>query len=390
MVVEDDSTVRGYLATILTDDGFSVTTRSSGKAAKALLKKDAFDLVLTDLIMPEFSGLDLLKFIRKNKINSEVIILTAFSDMDSVLGALRSGADDFLIKPCDRLVLHKAITRAFKKINLEREKEKSDQKYHKLFESTNDMVFILDSKGIVTEMNSRGFEIFGRTRGQIIGKSYKRLINKDDYPEAVQAFEKTIDGQTVQFVARIRPKDDSLWYFEFTYSPLYSEGQIQGVYCIAHDITQLKQLQNQLEEYSRNLEKIVEERTADLKASEERLRAITAAAKEGVITTDSTGKITFANRTAGSILGCDPENLISKPVEAVIPPEIQESKKSPLRLFLKQGKEIPKDMPVRVNARKNSGEDFPAEISISSFRLNNEVFATILLRDLTSAAEAPA
>ena len=197
LVVEDDAMVRGYLATVLTDEGYGVTVRSSGKAAKELLKKEAFDLVLTDLIMPEVTGLDLLKFIRKNRLNSQVIILTAFSDMDSVLGALREGADDFLIKPIDRLVLHKAITRSFDKIQLERAKKNADEKYHRLFESTTDMVFILDSKGIVSEMNTRGLEIFGRTRGQIVGKHYKRLIQKEDFDEAAVAFSRAEEGKLI-------------------------------------------------------------------------------------------------------------------------------------------------------------------------------------------------
>ena len=387
LVVEDDPTVRGYLVTVLTDDGYGVTTRSSAKAAKALLKKDSFDLVISDLIMPEVSGLDLLKFIRKNKINSEVIILTAFGDMDSVLEALRAGADDFLLKPCDRLVLHKAITRAFKKINLEREKKKSDERYYTLFESTTDMVFMLDAKGIVTEMNSRGLEIFGRTRGQIIGKPYKRLIHKEDYMSAVKAFEETVSGEIKQFVARIRPKDDSLWYFEFNYSPLFSDGKVQGAYCIAHDITQLKQLQNQLEEYSHNLEQVVEERTRELKASEERFRRLTATAKDAVITVNSEGRITFANSAAGRILSCDPDALIDWPIEEIIPSQGHDSSENPVGPYLKKAKGSDEGVTVEVSAKRKSGDEFPAEVSISSFEIQDEIYATVLLRDITSRAE---
>ena len=388
LVVEDDAMVRGYLATVLTDEGYSVTVRSSGKAAKELLKKEAFDLVLTDLIMPEFTGLDLLKFIRKNRLNSEVIILTAFSDMDSVLGALREGADDFLIKPIDRLVLHKAITRSFDKIELERAKKNVDEKYHRLFESTTDMVFILDSKGIVSEMNSRGLEIFGRTRGQIVGKHYKRLIQKEDFDEAAQAFTRAEEGKISKFTARIRPKDNSLWYFEFNCSPFYEEGKIQGVYCIAHDITELKKLQNRLEEYTHNLEKLVEERNSELKISEERLRALTSTAQDGVIIASSSGVITYANPAAGRIFGCPSASLENQPLENFFVLESKESQKNPLKPFLKQGGDtLPAGKTVEASAKRKTGEIFPVEISISSFAVKEESYVTIIIRDITERAE---
>lgn len=99
LVAEDDSEVRWSLTKFLKKEGFSVFEAKDGLEASALLVKDKFDLVITDLNMPNFSGEDLLKFTTKENIDTKFIIITAYGDCQSFWKAIKMGAYEYLNKP---------------------------------------------------------------------------------------------------------------------------------------------------------------------------------------------------------------------------------------------------------------------------------------------------
>ena len=81
--------------------GYEVTTAASGEEAVTNLQADHFDLVVTDLAMPGIDGLAVLLEAKKHSPEIGTIILTGYGDMISAIEALRLGADDYLLKPCD-------------------------------------------------------------------------------------------------------------------------------------------------------------------------------------------------------------------------------------------------------------------------------------------------
>ncbi len=90
------------LATIWKSNAFYVKPAESGEDALAELRSvQSYDLVITDLVMPGISGLDVLKKFKKAHSETGVFILTGHGNMSRAIEALRSGADDFLLKPCD-------------------------------------------------------------------------------------------------------------------------------------------------------------------------------------------------------------------------------------------------------------------------------------------------
>jgi DNA-binding NtrC family response regulator len=117
LVVDDERNQREILETILSGEGYDVTTASSGEAAMKFVESRRFDLVLTDLKMAGMSGLDLLKELTNYDKSIIVILLTAHGSVDSAVDALRLGAFDYLQKPYDREKLIDTVSRALNKLS---------------------------------------------------------------------------------------------------------------------------------------------------------------------------------------------------------------------------------------------------------------------------------
>jgi len=116
LVVDDEKNQREILETILSGEGYDVTTASSGEAAMKFVESRRFDLVLSDLKMTGMSGLDLLKELTNYDKSIIVILLTAHGSVDSAVDALRLGAFDYLQKPYDSDKLLETVSRALNKL----------------------------------------------------------------------------------------------------------------------------------------------------------------------------------------------------------------------------------------------------------------------------------
>ncbi|MCK7527024.1 MAG: response regulator [Ignavibacteriales bacterium] len=87
------------MARILQRAGYEVTTAADGKEGLALVLEHAFDLVYSDIRMPDMSGLELLKVVHAKFPELPVVLFTAQPDLNSAVEAVRSGATDYLMKP---------------------------------------------------------------------------------------------------------------------------------------------------------------------------------------------------------------------------------------------------------------------------------------------------
>ncbi len=101
LVVEDEDIIRESLIFVLKKEGYYVDEAENGRVAYNKLLEESFDLVITDLEMPEMKGIELLEEIKKLNIQTSVIIITAFGSLDTAIVALRTGASDYLLKPIE-------------------------------------------------------------------------------------------------------------------------------------------------------------------------------------------------------------------------------------------------------------------------------------------------
>jgi DNA-binding response OmpR family regulator len=99
LLVEDEEKVAHFISKGLEEEGYAIDVAYDGRKGLDLLKEFTYDLVLLDLMIPEISGLELLKIIRSWGNNTPVLIITAKNSKEDVVKGLDTGSDDYLTKP---------------------------------------------------------------------------------------------------------------------------------------------------------------------------------------------------------------------------------------------------------------------------------------------------
>ena len=123
LVVDDEPGARGALEKLLSQDGYAVQVAADGATALTLFAETPFDVVVTDLNMPNMDGVELLKKLRAQDPDLPVILCTASGEVTAAVAAMRAGADDYLAKPVDIDALTLAIERAVERRALRVESE---------------------------------------------------------------------------------------------------------------------------------------------------------------------------------------------------------------------------------------------------------------------------
>jgi DNA-binding NtrC family response regulator len=138
LVVDDEAPIREMLQRGLVQrGGFSVEVAQNGIEAIEKIEKDVFDLVLTDLKMPEMDGLELLKTVKGTRPEIMVIMMTAYGSVETAVEAMKMGADDYITKPIDFNDLFFRISKVQKESILARENRLLRMEVRKKFEFNN-------------------------------------------------------------------------------------------------------------------------------------------------------------------------------------------------------------------------------------------------------------
>jgi DNA-binding NtrC family response regulator len=115
LVADDTPFFRDSMRQLLELDGFEVETASGGRPALERVRHDPFDLLITDLRMDDMGGFELLRAVRAENLPLGVLVLTGYGDTRIALDAMKSGADDFITKPCEparlRIVVERILER---------------------------------------------------------------------------------------------------------------------------------------------------------------------------------------------------------------------------------------------------------------------------------------
>lgn len=139
LIVDDDTDFTDELAELLehTDDNNIVFKANLPIEGLEIVEKEEVDIAIIDLNMPQMSGLELLKKIKEDRPDIEVIMITGLGDMDSVVQAMRLGAIDYFTKPFKQIELHTAIERTRKYKSIQNQLEKVQNQYRVLSSELN-------------------------------------------------------------------------------------------------------------------------------------------------------------------------------------------------------------------------------------------------------------
>jgi ActR/RegA family two-component response regulator len=112
LIIEDEDTLCQSLKRVFMKEGYEVDVAESAETAFDILAAKSYDLIITDIILPGISGIELLARYRKQNPAQKVIIITAYASLETAVESIKAGANDFIIKP----LIHDEMKRAVRKV----------------------------------------------------------------------------------------------------------------------------------------------------------------------------------------------------------------------------------------------------------------------------------
>ena len=134
LLVDDDKNTADGLKKILLQDGYDTGCTYTGNEALDLIEAEHFDIVITDMKLPDISGFSIIEKVKKKNIDIAVVMITAFSSIQTAIDAMKKGADDYLTKPVNieelELILKKIWERRLLILQNKELKQKLNDKYN--------------------------------------------------------------------------------------------------------------------------------------------------------------------------------------------------------------------------------------------------------------------
>ncbi|HWR26770.1 MAG TPA: PAS domain S-box protein, partial [candidate division Zixibacteria bacterium] len=179
--------------------------------------------------------------------------------------------------------------------------KESEERYRTIIEYSNDMIWTLDTEGRFLFFNNRSEEITGFKLEDWRGKSFAPLIKKEELPEIIEVFHKTLSGKPQQYEVTVKKGDGSQLILLVNTAPIYSKGKVVGTVSFGRDITERKETEEQIKE---SLRQELEKSYENLRDSEARYRDLFENANDAIFTSDAEGHIITANNATVRNFGC--------------------------------------------------------------------------------------
>ena len=289
LLVDDEEVIRLSFKREL-QHYYDVTIASCYNEALAALAANRFDLVITDLVMPGVNGLELVKHLKTCCPEIHVIVITAYGEIGAVLEAMRAGADDFLLKPCDIEVLLLRIGKTFERHDYTTRIELFAQ----MLATTADLVALVDENGHYLAANTAYRQAFAGNSEELTGRSLAGVVGRHQYdtkfaPQLARCF----SGTAVQQLELFRLAGQEVRSMVVSYCPVL-RGDATAVTSATITMTDVTDIFH---------DKI------ELQQREERLRLVQSVSPHGFMDCDLTTETIYYCPTWNRLLDYDPDAL---------------------------------------------------------------------------------
>ena len=154
LIIEDDPDNARSVMEAAADAGFKTVCAAAGVAGVSLFRQQVPDVVLSDLVLPDIDGLEVLSRLRKLDATVPVIIMTAYGSVESGVRAMHEGAYDYVTKPLDLDDIQSKLRRAYEASRLRRQVDKLSQSVRERFASTSIIAESPGMKAVISQIEA--------------------------------------------------------------------------------------------------------------------------------------------------------------------------------------------------------------------------------------------
>jgi PAS domain S-box-containing protein len=275
VLIDDEEDIREVMAIALQDAGYLVETAAEGVAGIRLCQEALPQIVITDIRMPGMDGLQVLETLKKQLPDIEVIVATAFGEMDLAIRALQLDASDFITKPISNDALYLALSRARDRYTsrkqikdytalLEKEKAETSQQLFEtlafqrnLIENSMDGILGCDDTDLVITYNQSMEQILGYPKIEVI---HKMTFDRFFSPEQAPSFKEKLSsekfggqGRLNLYETTLRNKSGLDVPVQVSAVTLFNEGHPNGLVCFFRDLREIRKLEREMADQARIL-----------------------------------------------------------------------------------------------------------------------------------------
>jgi two-component system NtrC family sensor kinase len=275
VLIDDEEDIREVLSISLQDAGFKVKTAADGSAGIQLCRDFAPQIVITDIRMPGVDGLQVLATLKQTYPDIEVIVATAFGEMDLAIRALQLDASDFITKPISDETLHLALKRAKERfiskkrlqdytILLEKEKAETSQQLlrniafqRNLIESSMDGILACDENDIIVTFNRSMEKMLGYAKAEVLqAMTIEQFYAAGEYIRFRQELANDIYGghdRLALYETRLVEKSGREIPVQVSATLLFDQGRPNGLVCFFRDLREIRKLEREISDQARIL-----------------------------------------------------------------------------------------------------------------------------------------
>jgi PAS domain S-box-containing protein len=258
----------------------------------------------------------------------------------------------------------------------------SEEKWRGLFDKVKDAVFIETPEGKILEVNRATCALLGYTKEELLTMGVAQIVA----PEIAAHLAKSIQKKTVETGVYVESeslcKNGRRVPVEVSNTLIEMKGQ-KRVVAVLRDISERKRAEAELKRYQEHLEELVEQRTVELLESEMRLRGIFEFTKDAMFIEKPTGEILDVNKATCGMLGYTKEELTTKRVGDVVPPEVAATLAKTI-----QEKTVQEGVYIETEDMRKDGRLVPVEVSCTLVNIKGEERVIAILRDISERKRA--
>jgi PAS domain S-box-containing protein len=275
VIIDDEEDIRDVLSLALKDSGYDVIAAEDGQTGLRMCGQTSPQIVITDIRMPGMDGLQVLETLKRQDPDIEVIVATAFGEMDVAIQALQLDASDFITKPIGNEALHLALKRAKTRFTsrkqlkdyttlLEREKAETSRELLKtisfqrnLIESSMDGILGCDENKKIIIFNKSIQNMLDYKRHDVIRRmSFSDFFSRADLMNFNADLESERHGginKLLLYETTLKGKAGRRIPVQVSATTLFDRDQVTGLVCFFRDLREIRKLEREMQDQARIL-----------------------------------------------------------------------------------------------------------------------------------------